>query len=190
MPRYFIALNLPPETKTVFKDIQDGLKQQNSEVKITWVDPHLGHINMDFLGDLSKNELNILKQNLKALQGKYAPISLVLTGVGAFPGIENPRILFLGIKHVGENNLIKIYSDIGNILKKQNLHIEDRPFIAHTTLGRVKSNNDKVKFPGEEMPARPHGGKDFEFKVQSFKLMASTLTADGPNYDVIESYNL
>jgi RNA 2',3'-cyclic 3'-phosphodiesterase len=183
MPRYFIALNLPPEAKTVFKDIQDGLKQQNSEIKITWVDPHIAHINMHFLGDLSENDVNTLKQNLKALEGKYGPISLVLTGVGAFPGIENPRILFLGIKHTGENNLIKLYSNIGDILKTEKMSTEDRPFIAHVTLGRIKSNNDKVKFPGEEM-------KDYEFQVNSFKLMASTLTTDGPVYDVIESYDL
>ena len=183
MPRYFIALNLPPEAKTVFKDIQDGLKQQNSDVKITWVDPHIGHINMHFLGDLNENDLNHLKQELKALKEKYGPISLVLTGVGAFPGIENPRILFLGIKHSGENNLIKLYSDLKDILIQEKIHIEERPFIAHTTLGRVKSNSNRVKFPGEEM-------KDYEFKVDSFKLIASTLTAEGPMYDVVESYDL
>ena len=32
--------------------------------------------------------------------------------------------------------------------------------------------------------------KDYEFQVNSFKLMASTLTTDGPVYDVIESYDL
>ncbi|MFH1456917.1 MAG: RNA 2',3'-cyclic phosphodiesterase [Patescibacteria group bacterium] len=183
MKRYFIALNLPLEIKTVFKNIQDSLIQQNSDVKITWVDPHIAHINLHFLGDLSENEQNHLKQNLMAIKGKYGPISLALTGTGAFPSKENPRVLFLGVKHTGENNLITLYSDIAEILKKQSLQTEDRPFIAHITLGRIKENNNKIKFSGEEMP-------DIEFKINSFELMTSVLTPDGPDYQIVESYNL
>ena len=183
MKRYFIALNLPEKIRAEFTKIQGSLKQINPAIKITWVDPKLTHINLHFLGGLEENGINLLKQNLKVLEGKYGPILAVLTGIGAFPNQKMPRILFLGVKHKGENNLIKLYEDLGKILSNQGLPIEDRPFIAHVTLGRVKEGARQVKFTGEEM-------KDIEFKVNSFELMESILTPGGPEYKILSSTRL
>lgn len=188
MRRCFIALNLPQEIKAEFRQVQADLKRKNKRIKITWVDPEIAHINLHFLGDLAENDVNHLKENLNALKGKYKPILLCLTGAGAFPSLKMPRILFLGVKHLGENNLIKLYHDIANILKNQGLRIEERPFIAHITLGRVKDrpstgSGQKINFVGEEMP-------DVEFKVDSFELMESVLTPEGPEYRVLNSYPL
>lgn len=183
MPRCFIALNLPDQIKTEFEKIQAGLKQKNNSVKITWVKPEVAHINLHFLGDLDEKVINDLKQNLKVLEGNFGPIKLALTGVGAFPGIENPRVLFLGVKHLGENKLIGLYEKIGQILKQQKLKTEDRPFIAHITLGRIKDFNQKIKFIGEEM-------EDVGFEVKSFELMESVLTSECPKYKTIQSYKV
>jgi len=183
MPRCFIGLNLPPQIKAEFSQIQADLKIKNKDSKITWVDPKIAHINLRFLGDLDKNRVNTLSEELKALESKYGPILAFLTGVGAFPSLKNPRILFLGVKHKNENNLIKLYSDLGPILNHQNIPTEDRPFIAHITLGRIKEAKNSVEFIGEEMP-------DIEFKIGTFELMESILTPHGPEYKVIQSYDL
>lgn len=191
MKRCFISLNLPENIKAEFARIQADLKCKNQGIRVTWVDPKIAHINLHFLGDLDENRVNLLKEKLGALEGKYGPILALLTGIGAFPSLKMPRILFLGVKHKGENNLstslktslIKLYQDSGKILKEQNLSIDDRPFIAHITLGRAKDRNAKVKFTGEEMP-------DIEFKINSFELMESVLRPDGPEYRTLSSTRL
>lgn len=185
MKRCFIALNLPVEIKTEFKRIQDILKEKNKSTRITWVKPDVAHLNLHFLGDLDDNKINQLKNNLKLLEGKFGFISLALTGVGAFPNLKDPRILFLGVKHQGENNLIKLYQEIGKMLNSQNLRVENRPFIAHLTLGRIKDTSFKqqINLIGEEM-------KDIEFKINFFDLMESVLKPDGPEYKIIQSYSL
>ncbi len=183
MKRCFIALNLPQEIKAEFAKIQADLKRKNKKVKITWVNPEIAHINLYFLGNLSENDINKLKENLKTLENKNGPILLSLTGAGAFPSLKMPRILFLGVKHKEKNNLINLYQEIGKILKDQGLRTDDRPFIAHITLGRIKDKNKKIKIIGEEMP-------DIEFKVESFELMESILTPSGPKYKIINSYRL
>ena len=195
MQRCFIALNLPSHIKAEFAKIQTDLKHKNKGIKITWVDPEIAHINLHFLGDLDENRANALKQNLKALEAKYGPISAILTGVGAFPSLKMPRILFLGVKHKGKNNLIKLYQNLGKILNDQGLKVEGRPFIAHITLGRVRNNSKNIKFTGEEMLAShrldtSRSGPDIEFKVSSFELMESVLTPNGPEYKTIKSYEL
>lgn len=183
MPRCFIALNLPTEVKAEFKKIQDDLRQKNSGVKITWVDPCLAHINLHFLGDLKENEVNDLKENLALSEGKFGPLTLSLTGAGAFPSLKMPRILFLGLRQANGDSLIRLYQEIGQILKTQKLSPEERPFIAHVTLGRIKDRNKKVKIIGEEMP-------NITFQVKSFELMESTLRPAGPEYKVLNSYQL
>lgn len=183
MQRCFIALNLPENIKAEFAKIQCDLKHKNQSTRITWVDPKVAHINLHFLGDLDKNVVNDLRENLKALEGKIRQISLVLTGTGAFPSLKMPRILFLGVKHKGENNLVKLYQETGKILKGQNLKVDSRPFIAHITLGRVKDSPNNVKIIGEEM-------LDIKFEVNSFELMESVLTPTGPEYKIIQSYDL
>jgi len=183
MKRCFIALNLPQNIKAEFTRIQADLKQKNQGIKMVWVDPKIAHINLHFLGNLDEKAINTLKTNLSALQGKYGLISLVLTGIGAFPSLKMPKILFLGVKHKHENNLIKLYQDSGKILQNQNLQIDSRPFIAHITLARIKDNNKDIKFTGEEM-------SDIKFQINSFELMQSVLISNGPKYNIIQSYKL
>jgi len=183
MIRCFIAINLPQHIKSEFEQIQADLRKQNKGLKINWVKKDLAHINIHFLGDLDENVVKLLKQNLNALQGNFGPISLYLTGVGAFPSLKNPRILFLGVRQKQDSLLIDLYNKISQILKELKLEVETRPFIAHVTLGRVKDDTHKVKFTGEEM-------KDIEFKVDSFKLMQSELTPEGPKYKTISSTRL
>ncbi len=183
MHRCFIALNLPKEIKNEFAKIQADLKQKNQDIKIVWVNPQIAHINLHFLGDLDENSLRYLKTNLGALEGKFGPISMALTGIGSFPNLKMPKILFLGVKHKGENNLIKLYRELGKILEKQRLSVNNRPFIAHITLGRIKDKNKIVKSTDIEV-------NHLEFKASSFELMESMLTSNGPRYKIIKSYKL
>ena len=180
MPRFFIAINLPEKIKVEFESIQTDLKQKNKNQHIVWVKPQIAHINLHFLGNLNKKDINDLKLNLGALESKYGAISMALTGVGVFPSVKKPHILFLGVK---SSNLIKLYQDLGQLLKQNKLPIKKRPFIAHVTLGRIKDTQTHIEFIGEEMP-------DIEFKTDSFELMQSKIRPNGPEYKIIQSYKL
>ena len=63
----------------------------------------------------------------------------------------------------------------------------EKRFLGHITLGRVKFVKDKKQFIEKLKSIKI---EEKELKVDSFKLYKSTLTSQGPIYEVIEEYKL
>ena len=184
MKRCFVAINLPNNIKDEFELIQADLGQRNKQLVASWVDKEIAHINLHFLGDLTESEVQIVRNALKAVVGKFGQISLSLTGIGAFPSKNNPRVLFLGVREKDGTKMVNLQRELGVILKKESFDVNERPFIAHVTICRIKNFvAGKLDFVGEEMA-------DTEFQIDSFELMESLLTPAGPEYKMIESYRI
>src|SRR2546427_253326 len=65
-----------------------------------------------------------------------APFSLSLHGVGAFPGIERPRILWVGAAE-GALDARALQAGVEAMLEGRAFSREDRPWHPHLTIGRV-----------------------------------------------------
>jgi 2'-5' RNA ligase len=68
-----------------------------------------------------------------------SPLILFTKGLGVFPGIKKPRVLWIGIS--GDiKPLSEIQANLEKNLEKKGFPKENRSFKSHLTLGRVKGN--------------------------------------------------
>jgi RNA 2',3'-cyclic 3'-phosphodiesterase len=137
--RTFIAFKLPETIIFHLHKIQKGLKSFG--FKMGWVVPENIHLTLKFLGEIPKSAIENISQAMAETAKQYAPMSFTAKGLGVFPTIKRPRVLWIGLKG-NTHSLIQLQKTL-----EQNLDIigfpkEDRGFKAHLTLGRAKGEID------------------------------------------------
>ena len=160
--RCFFGVKLPPELqKDIFelsKDIIIGPAKLVSEQNL--------HITLNFLGEVNPDEL---KSQFKGF--KFDPFSVRLEGIGAFPNLRRPRVVWVGIVD-DSDSLKELNRRITSILG-----LESDRFHSHVTVARIKS---RCEIKEKET--------DFKsFKVSDFELFSSTLKPFGPVYQSVFS---
>ena len=140
--RCFIAIKLSKEVKEKVAYLQDKLRTLGLDAK--WVEFENLHITLKFLGQVDK-ELSKIKDIVAGLSSLVEPFVLQLSGVGAFPDLRRPRILWLGISP--QNSPVKIIEYLEEELFKVGIAKEKRTPHPHITLARIKSpkNANRLK---------------------------------------------
>jgi RNA 2',3'-cyclic 3'-phosphodiesterase len=129
-----------------FKRTVDGRKQE-----ARWVPPDLWHVTLAFLGDLSAEESERAKSMIKRLDDLASGTELRLHGLGAFPSVEQGRVLWVGVQET--QSLLNLRERIREELRAEKLHTDDRDDRPHLTLARFRnvSNLDHlVKLGGRK----------------------------------------
>ncbi|MCX8058543.1 MAG: RNA 2',3'-cyclic phosphodiesterase [Spirochaetes bacterium] len=133
------------------------------------------HLTIKFIGEFDDYQLIIDK--IKSIDSiNSSNINLTSSIITAFPSIFNARVIVC--KFDENNKLNKIYSIIEENLKYLNIKKEDRDFVPHITLARTN-------FP--IMMKEIFFNKE-NFLINRLKLYKSTLTKNGPIYDVIYEF--
>jgi len=110
-----------------------------------------------------------------------------LLGIGAFPKIERPRIIWVGLEDK-QGKIKQLAKDLENKLQKIKIKKEDHSFKAHVTIARVRSLKNSKSFIEEIKLIPPPSNLSQE--VNSITLIKSTLTPKGPDYETIDTINL
>ncbi|MGD9015179.1 MAG: RNA 2',3'-cyclic phosphodiesterase [Candidatus Omnitrophota bacterium] len=180
--RTFIAVELPEEIRTSLSNIQDELKQTRADVK--WVKPENIHLTLKFLGEIEQDRVLKIQSILDQIASKKSGFNLYLSSLGAFPKLQYPRVIWIGVEN--DQPIQEIAETIEKELCKIGLPAETRPFSSHITLGRVRSGLnrkaliEKLEFLNKNLCSPPP-----EFKVSGLTLFKSTLTEQGPIYEAI-----
>ena len=176
--RTFIAFELSEKTILSIRRIQEGLKA--FKFKIRWVEPENIHLTLKFLGNIHASAIEQITSSLfEAVRG-FDPIPLTVRGVGSFPGIRRPRVVWLGLG--GEKNILsKLQIRVESEMEKLGYPRERRPFKGHLTLGRVKSKVDPKRFSKALIN---HSNVESEtFLADTIILFKSELKPDGAVYN-------
>ena len=187
--RAFIAVELSSGLKNELAALETQLKKASPPV-VKWVDPNSIHVTLKFLGEISEDSIDELMLAIEeAVQGTM-PFQLEVRGVGAFPGLDRPQVLWVGVK--GElEKITQLQKKIESNTEQLGFPRESRVFSPHLTLGRVRDE----AVPNE----RRRLGKllaDTTFTalhnvyVDSINLMKSQLTPGGAIYSCIGSVKL
>ena len=110
-------------------------------------------------------------------------------GLGCFPRIRDPRVIWAGLK-TDTNNLVDLHQKLNAATQAIGQPPEDRPFKAHLTIARVK--NLERKF----IPALEAGLDSTEFSgpgewlVKEVLLMQSHLSPKGARYEALHTVQL
>ncbi|MFC1658834.1 RNA 2',3'-cyclic phosphodiesterase [Candidatus Omnitrophota bacterium] len=182
--RTFIAIVLSQEIKAFLSNIEEELKQARADVK--WVEPDNIHLTLKFLGEIKEDRALEVQSVLAEVAQSNSPFSLYLSAIGAFPKLEYPRTIWIGV--TSEQPVLKIAEALEKGMLKIGMPAESRSFSAHITLGRVrsalnrKSLIEKIESFNKGLPACGP-----ELKVSTLTLFKSTLTPHGPVYETLLS---
>lgn len=184
MERLFLAIDPPLEIK---KEIYNFYKDYKYIKGIKWVKkPDNIHITLKFFGDTTEDEKSTLIKALTELCRDFSPFNICIEKSGVFPNIKLPRVVWLGIKDLGEN-IIKIQSATEENLFSLGFEKEGKSFAPHLTIARIGNNKDENirNFIREILLAKI---KSSDFVVNRIVLFKSILKKEGAAYEPIHFF--
>jgi 2'-5' RNA ligase len=180
--RSFIAFDLNSESVlTKITAAQNLLVKSGADLKL--VEPKNIHITMRFLGNIKPNMIEKIFEEMKKVQ--FTPFNVRISGVGAFPKLNYPRVLWAGITE-GADQLRSIASQLEPRLCSLGFTPDPKGFSPHLTIARVKSERNKAVL----IKCITENAK-YEFgivKTECLRLKRSDLTPKGPIYSTLKEF--
>ena len=169
--RVFIAVEI--SDVDILKKIQRFQENLQIDAKPTKIDQI--HFTLQFLGEIDEEKCKKVKDLLKTIT--FSQFDLSLKGVGGFPNLKNPRVIWIGIDEKGAGKLIEVAKEIE--MKLTPLGFEkDKKFKPHLTVLRVKHEVGDISLRIKEYEAIEFGTQ----VVSKIKLKRSVLSPKGPEY--------
>ncbi len=166
MPRLFIALDLPAKIKAAIGLLCTGLPGAR------WVPAEQLHLTLRFIGDLPPSLLTEVKGQLAAVRAK--PFPLQLEGLGLFPLVGRPRVLWVGLKK--SDALLELRTEVDRALDHLDIPPDKKQFAPHLTLARLAT----IPAPLLDAYLLTHNlCRQPAFRVNSFRLYSSILRPEG-----------
>ncbi|MBI4680001.1 MAG: RNA 2',3'-cyclic phosphodiesterase [Nitrospirae bacterium] len=183
--RCFIAIELPEAVKSTLSGIEEDLKKSKADVR--WVKPDNIHLTLKFFGNIEEKKTEKIIEIMENICNQYAPFTIEIKGMGTFPNIKSPRVLWVGIE--GNDTLKTLQEEIENKMESIGFEREDRAFTAHLTLGRFRSSIEKE---GLLKAVKLHEKDTFvgSINVQSLSLIRSDLHPEGARYTKVIDISL
>lgn len=139
--RVFLAVELSSDLSQKVVELQQQLRATLPTVN--WVRPGAIHLTLKFLGYVDPAMVEQLLTAIEPIRKSQAPITLEIQGLGIFPDIRRPRILWIGC--TGDiPALLNLVSRIEEALEPLGFPPEEKPYFPHLTLARIKHDNSKV----------------------------------------------
>lgn len=135
--RAFIAVEIPIEIRKTVCAATSRLRNE-IETLVRWVPIENMHLTLKFLGDISQTNMDMLSQMLRAETDLFNCFELRLNGIGSFPSLKRPRVIYIGIQ--APVVLESLQRGIESASHRLGYETEERSFSPHLTIGRVKQN--------------------------------------------------
>ena len=175
--RAFIALELPATVQAALAGLQRELAGAKADVK--WVREEQLHVTLRFLGEITEPQRQTVEGLLREAAGRHERFQAGLSRIGAFPTTSAPRVIWAGIE-AGRVEMERLARDVEEGLSRQGFPAEDRPFVAHVTLGRVRSSKNLPQLATTLKQAS--WTPPPAFPVDHITLFQSALSSAGPTY--------
>ncbi len=140
--RLFVGIFI--DSKSLNKDYTKLKRDFGGILPGKWVKPENFHITLKFLGYVESSKIDDIKTSLRKILNTNYKETITLNGLGVFPNIDNPKVLYIDVKKV--NILYDLNSVVEEKLSFLGFEKEKKPFKPHITIKRIKSKIDKEKF--------------------------------------------
>jgi len=174
--RSFVAVEISSEK--IIKLISKFQSEININAKP--IDPHKLHFTLQFLGETTQENVDRAIKSLNSI--KFAGFMVNLKGLGVFPNLKFPKVLWIGTDKIGASLLKELAKKVENALIPIGFSV-DKSFKPHITVFRIKN---KIENFGEEL--NKFESVDFgNQEITGFKLKQSVLSSKGSVYsDLLE----
>jgi len=153
--------------------LQGALKEARADIK--WAGAQNMHLTLKFLGDAEAPKIEEIKKVLDEVSSENGPFEISLFKLGAFPGLDRPRVIWIGVD-AGCAEVEKLAKFIEEKIENLGFPKNQSPINAHITLGRVKSGKNKAPLKEKLLSTE---AEPKSCKVKSITLFQSSLTPQG-----------
>lgn len=179
MIRLFCALSLPDDVVEALRRRQAGLPGAS------WRPPEALHITLAFYGEMSPRQADDLDAELVRAGGR-GPLTISLSGVGAFGDAHRERALWAGVEADARLEQAAMRCEAAG--RRAGLDRPHRSYRPHVTLAYLRSTvrPERVAawMQGHNMLRSP------PFRVDRFGLYSSVIGSDGGDYRQEREYAL
>jgi 2'-5' RNA ligase len=172
------------EVESAIAEFVESLRELRSGVR--WVRPANLHLTLRFLGDtVNRNLLQPLNQTLNQITSQTSPFMLHARGTEAFPNLDRPRIIWIGL--VSEQ-LIRLAQQVEGAVVQTGFMPEGRPYTPHLTIGRVRDLHgwQRIRHVLDESPNQDFGSA----LISEMTLYRSILGSEAAQYQALTRYPL
>ncbi len=134
------------------------------------------HITLHFLGAITLEQLEMIKTRVSEVVSRHPAFSTTGNFLHGLP-IKKPKawVIYCRLNQA----LASLYASIRNVLIQEDLRVENRPFLPHITLARLKADT---------LPKVPITALDIQ--VKEVILYESVSTESGSQYKPLKRFNL
>lgn len=190
--RAFIAIELPETIRTQLDAIEKQVQAKAGESgrhAVRWVPTSNMHLTLKFLGEVSVANLQSLARMLQSEAARHKAFDLHISGLGAFPNLRRPRVIWVGSQGPAELNTLQKVIEAET--RQLGYPSEERPFSPHLTLGRISQSARP-----EEVTQLAHALGEMQVgdlgtvHVDHIHLFRSDLKPSGAVYTALNSFQL
>jgi 2'-5' RNA ligase len=187
--RLFVAIFPGREVAEHLREAIRSMAKQIATGAIRWTVPEQIHLTLNFLGSIETSRIAEFEAALQSVSCQFACHSLRVAGVGCFPSLERPRIIWAGLTGVLEP-LQRLKELLDRALERLDHLPETRPFHPHLTIGRV----EELTAHQRQCLRRAIGSferSDFgQWQTKGLDLVQSVLSTKGAKYSVVRTFPL
>lgn len=183
--RTFAAVELAGSVKEAVEALNRRLRGYGAQA--SWVRPENMHLTLRFFGDVAEEQVVRLADKISEGSKGIAPFSLCVRGIGAFPNVRRPSVLWAGVDPT-EGGLSLLHTAAENAARAIGLPPDDKAFHPHVTLARIR--DARTARPLMEAVEGEAGFDAGAFDVRGMTLFSSELTPRGPIYRVVREFAL
>ena len=184
MIRAFIAVDLDPQViENICRTIGD-LKRLIPGIR--WVPPKNFHLTLKFLGDIEESRIHGIGAALAEGICPFPRLIINAKGLGVFPDLRRPRILWAGLTG---SALTTLAARVESALEPLGFAAEQRLFTPHLTIGRWRHFDRSPEALGEELA----NWRDYGFGeslIDKVVLYQSVLKPEGATYQMLKAVSL
>lgn len=152
MSRLVLAVQIPSHVVENVVGIQKHLAVlfYGNGNNISWLRSGNMHITLKFYGDITTSQIQSLVTDLKSKVTVISPFKIEALGLGCFPDIHRPRVIWMGVG--GEVDMLCRLNNIAESnAEKLELNTDNRIYRPHFTIGRFRTKYNHNNIEAEEL---------------------------------------
>lgn len=150
--RMFVAVPVPDSVKQHARMLRNELGISQADIK--WVEYKNYHLTLKFLGEVQEGSRPEISASLRQAAESCPAFNLAAGGLGFFPNLHMPRVIWMGIK--GElDKAVFLGERVDAYLSPLGFE-EEKDHRFHLTLGRIRSDahNQQMLKIAQELPGK------------------------------------
>ena len=180
--RTFIAIPVPESVFVLQGNLKNTIEKKTGKVR--WMKRDQLHLTLKFVGDTPEESIDDVRGVMQKVANKMTPFKIIIQGVGCFPKIERPHVMWVGLDGAIDK-LNQLVTAVHDGLHPLGFPREEKEFHPHITMARAKYPQKKTpdisSFLNTTYDPIP-------FRIEKIQFISSELFPNGPVYTILGTH--